>query len=163
MDLRVLLSIFDLRAASADVLIGFRQVFDFISKAPRFERQIAHRFVVRVEVLMKPVGWRHEQTARPPINANARLAFLPQERISLARKNHDMRAGAVSVTARVRARWILLEVSAHRVGGEMKPDARGALAALAAVAQLKVPYIGNKIGLPRAITDDLLSLSVIVT
>jgi hypothetical protein len=82
--LRVLVLILDLRPPGLDVLIGFGQILDLVRESPGFEREIARRLYAGIEMLMKPVGRRLEQTARPPVDPYARLSLLPEIRIALA-------------------------------------------------------------------------------
>ena len=72
-----------LRAAGFDVLVSLGEIFDLKSKTPRLEREIARRFSTRVEVLVKPIRGRLEETSRPPVYAYALFAFLPKIRIAL--------------------------------------------------------------------------------
>src|SRR5437899_12484143 len=113
-------------------------------------------------MLMKPVGGRHEQTSRTPVDPDARLSFFPKEGIPFAGENHDVRAGSVPVAARVSPGRILLEVGAHRVGGEMQSNARGALTSEASVPQLKVFDSRIEVGFPNPLGRDLSSLPAII-
>src|SRR4029077_1396158 len=114
-------------------------------------------------MLMKPIGRRHEQTSRTPVDADARLPFFPKERIAFAGKNHDVRAGSVPVGLRISPRRILLEMGTHRVGGEMQPNSRGALTSEAPVLQLKVPDVRNKIRFPCSIACHLPAFAAVIT
>ena len=85
-------------------------------------------------MLMEPICRRDKQASRTPVDADSRLALLPQARISFPRQDHDVRAGTVAVAAGVSSGRILLEVGAHRIGGKVQPNARRALASNAAVS-----------------------------
>src|SRR5262249_52288480 len=113
-------------------------------------------------MLMKPIGRRHEQTSRTPIDTDARLPFFPEKRISFAGKNHDVRAGSVAVGLRVGSRRVLLEMGAHGVGGKMQPNSCGALASETAVAQFEVPDIWNEIGFPSSVAGDLPTVAAVI-
>jgi hypothetical protein len=50
----------------------------------------------------------------------------------------------------------------HGGGGQVQANAGGAFAPGAAVAQLKMPDVGNEIGFPGAIGDDLVALATVI-
>src|SRR5262249_53717230 len=113
-------------------------------------------------MLMKPIGRRHEQTSRTPVDTDARLPFFPEKRIAFSGQNHDGRAGSVAVGLRVSPRRVLLEMGAHGVGGKMQPNSCGALTSETAVAQFEVPDIWNKIGFPSSVAGDLPTVAVVI-
>ena len=113
-------------------------------------------------MLMKPISRWHEKTIRTPIDSDAGPPFLPEKRIALARKYHDVRPGAVSMTSRISTGRILFEMSAHRIGGKVEPDSRRSLTSQASISETKVSHICDKIGLPRPMARDFSSLSVVI-
>ena len=113
-------------------------------------------------MLMKPIGRRHEEATRTPVDPESGLALLPEKRIAFAGKNHDVRTGSVPVSPWVSPRWILLEVRAHRIGGKVEPDSRGSLTSQAAVLESEVSDISDKIGLPGPVARDFSSLAVVI-
>ena len=74
-----------------------------------------------------------------------------------------MRARPMAVAARISAGRILFQVRAHGVGGQVQTNAGGAFAALAAIAQLKIPDIGNEVRFPSTVLRDLAAFAVVVT
>src|SRR5215475_3242914 len=83
-NLRILVSIVYLSSPRLDVLVGLGEIFHFVGKTPGLKRQITDRLCIRIEMLMKPIGRRHEQTSRTPVDTNARLPLFPEKRISFA-------------------------------------------------------------------------------
>ena len=53
-------------------------------------------------------------------------------------------------------------MSAHRVGGKVKPDSRRSLTSQASISETKVSHVCDKIGLPRPVARDFSSLSVVI-
>ena len=69
---------------------------------------------------------------------------------------------SVPVPARVSAGRILFEVRAHRIAGQVKADARGALTAQAPVSQSEIAHVGNEVRFPRPVARYFSSLATVI-
>src|SRR5262245_22834139 len=123
MDLRILILIIDLGSARGFDFQGFHQVLNLKGEAPGLESEITRRLLSGIEMLMKPFRRRHEERARLPVDARARFTGFPQQRITLAGKNHDMRARPMPMGSRISSNRVFFDMRADRVRREMQKDA----------------------------------------
>src|SRR4051812_36011419 len=69
----------------------------FVTPVVPAERKVARRLGSRIKMLMKPLIWRDNDTARFPGESFRLLAFRPHQRIAFAAQNDDMSARPVTV------------------------------------------------------------------
>src|SRR3990172_9085353 len=147
----VIVFIFDLIAAELHIYVGFSRILPIdpviLSAAPA-KRQIARRDIAGVEMLVKPVGRRHDHASRLPIITLDRLPLRVHERISLAAKNDYVRAGTVKMGLLVRAHGKLRDMGAHRILGNLEAHLRAAGAAFFPLKQLKIFHVRDKVSFP---------------
>src|SRR5688500_15003175 len=118
-DARILVSVFDLRAAflQADIAAApFRAnaafQYDWITLAAEAERQIARGFLARIEMLVEHlVRWREHHAVLPFHALVIALPVIPKQAIAAAMDEQHMQAGAVAVA---------LFIGADRHFGDMR-------------------------------------------
>src|SRR5690349_7973898 len=100
---------------------------------------------------MKPSFRRNHDRTRPPIHPRHFLSFRPEERITFAGENEDVRAGTVPMRLFVNTDRKARYVRAHHAFRHLEKNRRVAFAALGPSHRLDVDRIRDKIGFYDAI------------
>src|SRR5439155_26446726 len=111
----------------------------------------------------RPFDGRDRQAARFPVRARELLPLVPHERIPLSGKNDDMRSGAMTMSPRIGAHGIFLDMRTDGVGRNMEQDALGTFPAGAVFHQAEAGNIRDEIRIPGSMTLNLFSLAAEVT
>src|SRR4029077_2361790 len=123
--------VFDLPATISKRHIGlYFAGLKLVFAAEDFERQVTRRFSAGVEVLVKPPLWRNDDGSRLPIDPSHFLPLGPEQRITFARENKHMRAGAVAMRLFIDAHRKPRNMRAHHAFGHFKKNGGIALASL---------------------------------
>src|SRR5262249_46844210 len=155
MHARVLILILDLASALLDGhgAAAFRalaaQGDERISPASQAACKIAGWLWARIEMLMEhPERRRIHEAVLPGKFLELRIAFIPQQRITLAIDRVYMRAGGMAVGFLVFASGNLRDVSVHRPVGQNKADVHRAFSTRLELIQLEARQVVNEIGFP---------------